>query len=81
MLPQIHFVQDDEGHIVLHLHVHRVIDGVEPDVIRILVVGSVNTVIQRQRPFLVGRIAKNKFENPILVLRVYLFSFITFSFH
>ena len=27
MLPQIHLVQDDEGHIVLHLHVHRVIDG------------------------------------------------------
>ena len=70
VLPQIHFVQDDERHIVLHLHVHRVINSVEPDVIRILVIGTVNAVVQRQRPFLVGRISKNKLENPVFVLRI-----------
>ena len=80
MLPQVHLVQDDEGDIVLHLHVHRIINGVEPDVIRIAVIGSIHAIIQRQCPFLVGRVAENKFEYPVLILRINLFSFII-SFH
>ena len=38
------------------------------------------SLIQRQRPLLVGRIAKNKFEYPVLVLRVNPFSLFNSTF-
>ena len=75
MLPQVHFVQDNEGYIVLHLHEHRIVNRIEADVIRIAVVRSIHRVIQRQRPFFVGRVAKNEFKDPVLIYTVDSFPF------
>ena len=56
MFPQVHLKEDDEGSIVLHPHVNRVTDGVETDLIGILIVCSVYGIVQGQRPLFVLRI-------------------------
>ena len=79
MLPQVHFIQNDERNIILHTHVHSVINGIELDIVRVAVVRSVYGVVQRQCPLFVLRVSKDKFKNPVFVFTIY-FSQLYLSF-
>ena len=75
MFPQVHLKADDEGDIVLHAHVYRVTDGVEPDSVGIGVIRPVHCVIQGECPLFVIRIPEDEFKQPVLVFLLRCFPF------
>ena len=70
MFVNLHRRMDDIRQVILHAHVHGIIDRIELDVVRVRVARAVNGIIQGQRPLLILRVPEDKLEQPVLVLSV-----------
>jgi len=55
---QAQLVGDDEGHVVVHAHVPHLANGLDGDVVGVVVMSAVDGVVQAERPFLVRFVAE-----------------------
>ena len=69
LLVQAQLVGDDEGHVVVHAHVQHLADGLDGDVVGVVVMGAVDGVVQAEGPLLVFLVAEHEGKQSILVFR------------